>query len=242
MQDWKQFLYANYVSTGQAGKNIRPEDGLRLSDYPYYTNLIAKYLPPQFDIEIADLACGHGALIFCLRELGYLNVKGVDLSLEQVKLAHRLGLTDIECQDMSGFLSANENAFDIVFLMDILEHLDRSELIDLLVQVRKSLIDGGLVIIHTPNAEGFFGLRMRYGDLTHEISFTSRSIRQVLYACGFEDVLCFEDKPVVHGLKSLFRYITWELLTFPGRLLLMAETGTSGHILSQNMLVTAVVP
>lgn len=241
MQDWKQLLYNNYISSGQAGGNVSIEEGLRLGDYPYYTSLIEKHLPQRRDITIADLACGHGALIFCLREQGYFNVKGVDLSPQQVDLAHKLGITNIECRDMRSFLSGNENSFDVVFLMDILEHLDRAELINLLVQVRKSLRKYGIVIIHTPNAEGIFGLRMRYGDLTHEISFTPTSIRQALSICGFQNVLCFEDKPVIHNMKSLLRHIAWELITFPSRLLLTAETGATGHILSQNMLITATV-
>ena len=242
MQDWKQLLYDHYISTDQAGRNIRLEDGLRISNYPYYRKLIETHLPEQNDIAIADIACGHGALVFCLNELGYSNVKGVDISPEQVDLAHKLGITDVESQDMNTFLSANENAFDVVFLMDILEHLEKAELFDLLERVRNALRKGGIVIIHIPNAEGLFGLRMRYGDLTHENCFTPGSIRQALSVFGFQNILCFEDKPVVHGGKSLFRYIAWEILTIPGRLLLMAETGATRHILSQNMLVSASVP
>ena len=90
-------------------------------------------------------------------------------------------------------------------------------------------------IIH----EGVFGMRVRYGDLTHEQCFTPRSIRQVLAVCGFNDVFCFEDQPVVHGLKSALRFLVWKLFTLPVLLLLLAETGGRGHILSQNMLITA---
>ena len=241
-QAWKQLLYDNYISTGQAGKNVNIQDGLSLDDYPYYRKLIEEHLPKKKDIAIADLACGHGALIFCLNELGYTNVKGVDISPEQVDLAHKLGIIEVECQDMNSFLSGNANAFDVVFLMDILEHLERAELFDLLARVRNALKKQGSVVIHLPNAEGHFGLRMRYGDLTHENSFTPSSIRQALAVCGFQNILCFEDKPVVHGINSLIRYVAWEILTGPGRLLLIAETGSAGHILSQNMLVSATVP
>jgi hypothetical protein len=40
-------------------------------------------------------------------------------------------------------------------------------------------------------------------------------------------------------LKSGVRLLIWNLLTLPARLLLAAETGRFGHLLSQNMLVTA---
>jgi len=123
--------------------------------------------------------------------------------------------------------------------MDILEHLEKGELLALLDQVYASLRSDGIVIIHVPNAEGLFGMRIRYGDLTHENCFTPRSIEQALNACSFHHVVCFEDKPIIHGAKSLLRRIIWELLTAPPRLLLAAETGSTRSILSQNMLVIA---
>jgi 2-polyprenyl-3-methyl-5-hydroxy-6-metoxy-1,4-benzoquinol methylase len=140
---------------------------------------------------------------------------------------------------MGSFLKEQNKAFDVVFLMDILEHLEKGELLALLDQVYVSLRNDGIIIIHVPNAEGLFGMRIRYGDLTHENCFTSRSIEQALNACGFHHVKCFEDKPVIHGAKSLIRRILWELLTATSRLLLTAETGFTHHILSQNMLVVA---
>ncbi|MBI5723893.1 MAG: class I SAM-dependent methyltransferase [Planctomycetes bacterium] len=239
MKDWKQRLYDNYISTGQAGTGINRQTGLNIGDYPYFSRLIRKHLPDRKDIAILDLACGHGALIYCLKKLGYCNLEGVDISPQQVALAHESGLREIRCQDMMDFLKDKVNAFDVIFLMDILEHLSKVELCDCLDQVSKSLTANGMVVIHVPNAEGIFGMRIRYGDVTHENCFTPQSIRQALRVCGIHSVECFEDKPLIHGLKSLFRYILWVLLTAPFRLLLAAETGTTGQVLSQNMLVVA---
>jgi len=104
MKDWKQRLYHNYISSGQAGKNINQKADLNIGDYSYATKLIKKYLPDKKDIAIADLACGHGVLLYCLKKLGYYNVKGVDVSPEQVDLAHELGLKEVECQDITNFL------------------------------------------------------------------------------------------------------------------------------------------
>lgn len=239
MQDWKQHLYNNYVSTGQAGTNINRHAGLKIGDYPYFSNLIRKHMPETKDIRVVDLACGHGTLIYCLKKLGYRNLEGIDISPEQVELAHTLGVTEIKCQDIQGFLKDKAAAFDVIFLMDVLEHLSKPELFNCLDQVGSALRPNGMVILHVPNAEGIFGMRIRYGDVTHEICFTPQSIKQVLSACGLGDVACFEDKPVIHGLKSWLRYALWGLLSVPFRLLLAAETGTTKPILSQNMLVIA---
>ncbi len=239
MEDWKQRLYNNYISSGHVGVNIDRQRGLNVRDYPYAVKLLKKHLPSERKISIADLACGHGALLFCLKKLGYYNVHGIDTSPEQVNLAHELGVREVECQDIMSFLRNKENQFDVIFLMDILEHLRNSDLFDLLNQVSKALKNDGLAIVHVPNAEGVFGMRVRYGDLTHENCFTPQSIRQALGASGFRNIECLEDKPVIHGIRSLLRYILWELLTLPFRLLLITETGTANHILSQNMTVVA---
>jgi hypothetical protein len=61
-------------------------------------------------------------------------------------------------------------------------------------------------------------------------------------ALRFGKTECFEDKPVVHGIKSLVRRFLWELGSAPVRLLSLAETGGSGVILSQNLLFVALRP
>jgi hypothetical protein len=174
-----------------------------------------------------------------LKQSGFSNVKGVDVSREQTELAHRFGVPEAECGDLFSFLRANEAAFDIVFSMDILEHFERPELFDVLALLRRSMKADGRLIIHVPNGEGLFGMRIRYGDLTHENCFTSQSIRQALVTSGFGEVDCFEEKPVVHGVFSLVRRMLWDGLTLFPRLLLLAETGRMKHVLSQNMLVIA---
>jgi 2-polyprenyl-3-methyl-5-hydroxy-6-metoxy-1,4-benzoquinol methylase len=232
-------LYDNYVSTGQAGTNVNRQAGLNIGDYPYLSNVIKQHLPSKKDIAILDLACGHGALIYCLKQLGYSNLQGVDISPQQVALAHELGLTEVKCQNIQAFLTSKAGAFDVIFLMDILEHLTKQELFDCLDAVSQSLTANGMIVIHVPNAEGIFGMRIRYGDVTHENCFTPQSISQVLNACGIHKIACFEDKPVIHGIKSFIRYILWQGLTFPFRLLLAAETGITKSVLSQNMLVVA---
>lgn len=239
MKDWKQRLYDNYVSTGQAGGHINRGQGLDIKQFPQLSHIIKKHMPSKKDITILDLACGHGSLIYCLKQHGYSNVHGVDISAQQVNLAHELGLTEVKCQDIKEFLSGKKNEFDVIFLMDILEHFTKQELFDYLDIVNQSLKQSGKVIIHVPNAEGIFGMRIRYGDLTHENCFTPQSINQLLAASGFTSVTCHEDKPIPHGLKSFIRAIMWKIFSFPFRLLFAAETGNTHMILTQNMLVTA---
>lgn len=242
MSDWKTKLYEGYVSTGQAADVSVDERGrLDVANYPQLMRLIDRHVPQNKGVRMADLGCGHGALVHCLKSSGYRNVEGVDVSSEQVSLAHRLGLKEIRQGDLLGFLGNSPGTYDVLFLMDVLEHLEKQEIVDLLSQMRGALAGGGQAIIHVPNGEGLFGMRVQYGDFTHINCFTPQSIRQVLHACGFRTVEVYEDVPVVHGIKSLIRNLLWHVLTWRERLLLAAETGARGHILSQNMLVVAYV-
>ena len=73
---------------------------------------------------------------------------------------------------------------------------------EILDEVLRVLRPGGLCLAHVPNAEGIFGMRVRYGDMTHEQAFTSKSAQQVFHTVGFSKVECNEEKPIIHGAKS----------------------------------------
>ena len=242
MEDWKRRLYDRYVSSGQAGAAAAEWDSYDLARFPFYRSLIRTHVPAGPDLHMIDLACGHGTLLYCLKESGYRNVHGIDISQEQVDLAHRFGLTGVECGGIRPYMEGTERSYDVVFLLDILEHLTRDELFSLLDSVNRRLNPGGRVIITVPNGAGLFGMRIRYGDLTHENCYTPNSMSQALSTTGFTEVRAHEIRPVPHGLKSAVRSVLWKVLTLPHRLLLAAETGQTDHVLTQNMLVTARRP
>ena len=210
-------------------------------------------MPSDRDARIVDLGCGDGLLLHFLLEAGYRHVSGVDVSSEQIDRAHALGLFEAERGTVDTFLAnAGDRSLDVVLLIDVLEHLTREELFGVLDHVARVLRPGGvciahdgkdvsrLTIPHVPNAEGLYGMRIRYGDLTHEQAFTARSMSQAFATVGFQSTAAFEDRPVVHGVRSLVRRALWEAGTLPHRVLLAAETGTWGSILSQNLVVRAV--
>ncbi|HEY5137943.1 MAG TPA: class I SAM-dependent methyltransferase, partial [Methylococcales bacterium] len=177
MNDWEKRLYDNYVSTEQTANPQQLKD----LEHPYNDKLIASHLPKDTNLAIVDLACGHGRLIYSLKKFGYSNVLGVDVSSEQVAVAHRLGVTEVKCQDVTEFLKGVQTeSFDVVFLMDILEHLGKQEIFNLLDNVHKVMKNNGMVVIHVPNGAGIFGMRVRYGDSTHQNAFTQQSMQQIL--------------------------------------------------------------
>ena len=238
--NWKAHLYQSYVSSGQVrDSNAAAAEHFRTQS-THLTSIIRRHFPADFKTPIVDIGCGHGAVLYFLRKAGYENARGVDISPEQTELAQRLGIPGVECGDAMAFLhNLADSSVGVVCLFDVMEHLTRAEAFSLANEVSRVLKADGLCIGHVPNAEGLFGMRIRYGDLTHEQAFTKKSMGQMFRSLGFRSVDCFEDKPATHGLKSLVRRVIWEAGTLPFRLLLTAETGTPGFILSQNLLFVA---
>jgi 2-polyprenyl-3-methyl-5-hydroxy-6-metoxy-1,4-benzoquinol methylase len=238
--NWKDMVYQSYVSSGHIrSRGGTAEEHLR-ERRAYFETIIRRHFPKDRSARVLDIGCGHGALLYFLGGQGYTNVQGVDGSREQVELARQLGIAGVELADAESFIRSRESeSAEVVALFDVLEHLTRQEAFDLLAEVRRVLAPGGICIGHVPNAGGIFGARIRYGDLTHEQAFTASSVSQMFGALRFGKTVCFEDKPVIHGVKSLVRRILWELGSAPVRLLFIAETGGGGAILSQNLLFVA---
>lgn len=241
METYKQKLYNAYVSSGQVGVQNTTDSNLFFSNKRFHIEgIIETHFKNSSKSEtIIDVGCGHGAFIYFLKKHQFTNLYGFDISKEQIELGHKLGIKDIENKSIEEFLDTDINNVHTFLLIDIIEHLTIEEVFHLLEQLYLKLKEGGKLIIHVPNAEGIYGMRIRHGDLTHELAFTPKSMRQLLFTLGFKQVNCFEDKPVVHGLKSLLRRLIWEFLSLFHRLLLIAETGETKFILSQNMLVVA---
>jgi SAM-dependent methyltransferase len=178
--------------------------------------------------------------------MGYTNYTGVDGSESQLSVGRQLGLENLILEDLGTFLRATpDKCFDVVTAIDLLEHLEKPELIKTLDQILRILRPNGRLVMHLPNAEGIFGNRIRYDDLTHEMAFTKTSLRQVLGACGFSSLRCYEDEPVPHGVISFARFVLWQVCRAFFVFLHSVETGQfawNAVLLTQNLTAVAVKP
>ncbi len=242
MVDHRELIYNSYASTGQPG--VFPADLSALRQRaPYLKRIIRRHFPPDTEANILELGCGHGAFIHFIRQAGYSNVIGVDVSREQVEKARQLGIDGVKQGDLMETLQQVPDASqDVVIAFDVIEHFTKDELIPLGREVHRALRGGGKWILHTPNGEALFGSRSYFWDFTHRTGFTRNSITQFLKAVGFSQVECYEDKVVVHGLRSAARWLIWESARLLLRVILAAETGNTGndYILTQNFLTVAV--
>jgi len=239
--EYRTRVYNAYLTGRQNSLAMETLAGLK-PRLPYLRKLIQSHFPPDLDATILDLGCGQGALIHVARQMGYRTIRGVDGSPEQVAAARRLGIQEVEQADvMETLAEVSDASFDCIIAFDLIEHFTRDELITFVDAVWRTLKPAGRLILHTPNAESPVGMRIRYGDFTHELAFTRTSLSQLLVSSGFQQINCFEDQPVPHGMKSAVRWALWKLFRNLLRLYLAAETGDSGRnaIFSQNLLAVA---
>lgn len=231
-----QRLYERYAST-HSGYGRAADTRL------VFGRDIAPYLPADRDAEILELGCGQGLLLAQLHRAGYPRARGVDISEEQIATARRNGVRGVEHNDLRTTIEATTGEIDVMIALDLLEHLNRDDLLDVLELVSAALRPGGMFLARVPNAASPLAGNTVFGDLTHEIFFTPRSLRQALLTSGFVDVDIRGCEPIPHGLRSTARALLWKGLSGAIRLALAAETGSHrGHIVTRTMTAIARAP
>ena len=209
----------------------------------YFTFHFARHLPDDRGAAIADVGCGFGPYLHAMRELGYRNLRGVDLGPEQVAHARDvLGFGDaVEQGDGIEWLERHEGELDCVLAFDILEHLALDDLLRMGRALHAALKPGGRVIVHVPN--GMAPLNpIVPGDITHRRAFTTQSLTQLFAYAGLEPVEFIELAPFPHSLRSRVQRALWLGLIAPAiRLFVLVAHGrVEGRIHTLNVAAVAV--
>ena len=234
-------IYGRYVEAAAAELAPATLDGLA-PRLPYLERLVRRHFPARTDAAILDFGCGHGALLHVAREFGYENIGGVDGSPSQVEAARRLGIEGVRYADMFEVVHAlPDSSLDAAISFDVIEHLDRDEILAFTDEIVRVLKPGGRWIVHVPNGASPFAGAALYSDLTHELAFTAESMTQLALSSGFRNVSFAEDEPVAHGAKSWLRLLAWRAIRACLRFYLRAETGAVAHpVLTQNFLAVLI--
>jgi len=232
--EYRERIYSHYVETHISSTDM----SVRLKRRgPYLRRIIRKYFPDDREAPIMDLGCGYGALLHFAHEAGYMNMVGIDVSVEQVAEAKKMGITGVSQGDLMNTLrELSDESQELVICFDVIEHFSKAELILFVDEVYRVLKKNGKWLIHQPNAASPFFGRVLYGDYSHEQAFTSTSLSQLLRASRFREICCFEDTPIIHGANSMLRWLIWKMIRASLLIYLLAETGEANEILTQNFL------
>lgn len=205
--EWKQRIYNSYVSNGFGNShNIKKFETQRR----YFRKNYLRFMPKNKESSILELGCGMGEFYyFCVKE-GYTNYQGIDASAENITYIKRhMGKeSSVSKSNIFDFLHKSISKkwrFDVVILNDVIEHLTKPEIFDLLDAVYKVLNKGGVFLIKTPNmANPFVAAAGRYIAFDHEIGFTEYSMKQILFAAGYKDIrISGTDIYVFHPVVSV---------------------------------------
>lgn len=153
-----------------------------------FARVFGPCLPADKDVRILDAGCGEGSFLTYLRELGYRDLAGFDLSEENVEICRREGLGFVHRFDALEIdRLPGDPLYDRIFALDLVEHLPKEKASRFLELARDRLAPGGLLVVQTPNMGCVYGQYYRYYDLSHEYGVTEKSVRDLFMTAGFAD-------------------------------------------------------
>lgn len=205
-----------------------------------FRRTLGPWLPTDKSSWILDIGCGEGSLLAFLRESGYTNLAGFDLSPQNVRICHDLGLTFVEQFDALRLREfGGTHRYDVIFAMDVLEHLPKESAAQFLEDARLRVASGGYLVIQTPNMGSIVGCYARYYDLSHEFGLTEKSALDLYTLAGYNPAN-IEIRPAWNATTPL-GYLREAYLRILHRLIFLSEGSTRPRIPTKNLLVRAHV-
>ncbi len=232
MENSRETIIAKYHT------HLSRDDRAAEFTYRSFPRTIGPWLPKSKDAAILDVGCGEGTLLRFLRDRGYTNLAGFDLSDENVGICREQGLPFVERHDaleITSFGGAS-TPWDCVFCMDLIEHLTQDAALRFLSDVRALLAPEGALILQTPNMAYVCANVVLYGDLTHVNGYTEMSIRSLLSAAGYSRI---EMRPHWYATTWVSR-LRECLLRVRHRLHYLPEGSIAPRIQTKNLLVRAM--
>jgi SAM-dependent methyltransferase len=177
---------------------------------------------------------------YLLEREGFTDTTGVDLCEEGLRQARDFVRGELVNGDILDFLKhTSEQSIDFISALNILEHLTKDHLHQVLTEARRVLKTDGMLVAIVPNAVSPYGALTRHWDITHEWAFTTNNFRQLAALVGFNEKVEFREcGPRMHGLPSLVRVILWQFIRSWIALRFLIEVGsTKDGIYTMDMIV-----
>jgi 2-polyprenyl-3-methyl-5-hydroxy-6-metoxy-1,4-benzoquinol methylase len=155
-------------------------------------NQVVEIIKPFFKTKyktVLDIGCSSGTLLKSINELSSgLELHGIELNdnyreyIVENKIARKENISNA---DISNFYKGNEEKFDFISIVHVLEHLGKPK--KALESINKLLKDEGTLYIEVPNMKTpYNNLENEYFAMYHLYNFTDYTLENLLIDCGFK--------------------------------------------------------
>ena len=180
--------------------------------------------------RVLDLGCAGGYLGSRLRAWKHCFVAGMDIRPVKEGVLNEFSVCDLN----SGIPNFDANRYDVVLMLDVIEHLNRPEIFLEGLRRKLALNPAAELMISTANVACFVTRAMllagqfNYGprgilDITHTRLFTFASFRRAIVQAGF-DVLETKGVPAPYPLAIGDNFVSRTLLAL-NRILISVSRG-----------------
>ncbi len=157
-------------------------------------NFLRDYMKNKFYYNILEVGCGSGINAFELSKIkDNFDYVGFDINSESIKIAKNLskklgleGKLKFYCADVTSYDFKNLGFFDIVLMIDFIEHIENPENI---LKKLKDRIKGGsifIVSVPTPNYPKWFG-KVFHNSIGHlRDGYTFLELKQLFQGIGYK--------------------------------------------------------
>lgn len=168
---------------------------------------------PLASLQLLDIGCNRGYLLKVFDEWGMSNLHGIDLSPQDVEIAHQLiPSAQIHLADAFEYLPQHPATYDLIITKATLEHIAKAQVIPFLKACAAALKPAGLLIVDVPNMDWLGASHERYMDFTHEVGFTPQSLQQVMGQAFADIQILPADNHPPHWKRRLARaFLGWLL-------------------------------
>lgn len=166
-----------------------------LSEYKDYARYFRanylKYLPHNKKAKILEIGCGLGHFQYFLRMEGYQNLRGIDISEQEIEFCLNQGF-NVKKADALSFITACREKFDVIIFDDIIYYFTRDDVVVLLKNIHRVLNDQGKCFIKTLNMSNpITASNSNFRDFATEFNYTEESLKQICLLSGFENTKIF---------------------------------------------------
>lgn len=101
-EDYKKFIISKWSNLNLESFK-RPDINDLEKQSRYYEWILKRYIPFDKDIEVLEIGCGYGYLIYTLKRLGYSHIEAIDIIPECCSFVEENFGINVHCLDVIDF-------------------------------------------------------------------------------------------------------------------------------------------